>query len=113
MHRTGSDETPLMTADRARRGAPANDMRGNVGSNAPNKALSQAERDAPLRTKKSRVEKWEWHHPRQSIQQGCDIGIRNCEASRIDRFGKQRMLEPPPKPRSQIKRVEPQHRRTR
>ncbi len=39
-----------------------------------------------------------------------NIGIRNCEAGRIDRFGERRILQPPPKPSSQLKPVEPQRR---
>jgi hypothetical protein len=46
----------------------------------------------------------------QFIQQGGNIGIRNCEAGRIDRSGERRILEPPPKPSSQSKLVEPQRR---
>jgi hypothetical protein len=45
---------------------------------------------------------------RQFIQQGGNIGIRNCEAGRIDRSGERRILEAPPKPSSQLKPVEPQ-----
>src|SRR5438034_7328901 len=33
---------------------------------------------------------------------------RKYQAGRIDRSGERRILEPPPKPSSQIKRVEPQ-----
>ena len=49
-------------------------------------------------------------HQRQFFQQQGHIGIRNCEAGRIDRSGERRILEPPPKPSSQRKRVEPQRR---
>ena len=41
-NRTGSDEMPLMTADRARRGVPADEMRGKSCINAPNMALSSS-----------------------------------------------------------------------
>jgi hypothetical protein len=41
-HRTGNDEIPLMTADRARLGEPADDMRGKFCINAPNSALSSS-----------------------------------------------------------------------
>jgi hypothetical protein len=44
----------------------------------------------------------------QFIQQGGNIGIRNCEAGRIDWSGERRILEAPPKPSSQLKPVEPQ-----
>jgi hypothetical protein len=37
------------------------------------------------------------------------IDIRNCKGGRIDR-GERRILEPPPKPRAQLKPVEPQRR---
>jgi hypothetical protein len=34
--RSGNDEMPLITADRARRGVPAKVIRGNIGSKAAN-----------------------------------------------------------------------------
>ena len=45
---------------------------------------------------------------RQFIQQGSNIRIRNCEAGRIDRSGERWILQPPPKPSSQLEPVEPQ-----
>jgi len=40
--RSGNDEMPLITADRARRGVPAKVIRGNIGSNAANKDRSSS-----------------------------------------------------------------------
>jgi hypothetical protein len=43
---------------------------------------------------------------RQFIQQGSNIRIRNCEAGRIDRSGERRILQPPPKPSPQQRRLQ-------
>jgi hypothetical protein len=49
--------------------------------------------------------------PPAAPQEEGHIGIRNCEAGRIDRFGERRIFEPAAKPSSQLKPVEPHRRR--
>jgi hypothetical protein len=44
------------------------------------------------------------------LQEAGNVGIRKYQAARIDRSGERRILEPPPKPSSQLKPVEPQRR---
>jgi hypothetical protein len=43
-------------------------------------------------------------------QEAGNVGIRKYQVGRIDRSGERRIFEPPPKPRSQLKPVEPQRR---
>jgi hypothetical protein len=42
------------------------------------------------------------------FQQGGQIGIRNCEAGRINRSGERRGPEPPQEPSPELKPVQPQ-----
>ena len=87
---TGSDEMPLMTADRARRGEPASVMRGNLGSKAPNMALSSSRASAEKGVRPPRMAR---------ADRGVDVGGRAWRPDDVCSHRRHARIEPKLRPR--------------